>query len=438
LAANLVGLALATSWSFIYYKKVLGGTEVLLQAAGVLFVWALWSRRHSGGKHGATALAIAAGLGLLAKITFAPVLAALCLASLLTRWDHQPLNPPPKMRIARLIGVVILITSPLSIALIHHELLAPENVVVSHDYLDLQINRAIGGLSTAPREGAQNLMWFALDPLQWFGPAYSTELPKFSPIGRGIGWLLIIFGCLSAWRDRDPLRSGALLRFMSLAVLLEVAILYMSNRDLHHLAQLSPHVAILLALSIERCAAMFTAPRSYRRALLSTILILPWLYSGFSALRATDSIIATSPIHTFTAKGQSDIISMVERNNVERLWSSDYDLYGVLDIRLPSIEVKNVWGDVSHRRGGHREGGVTVKVCDISGHNCPRAALQDLLRSARGGHYITVRPSAPMIYNLNPNMHDLQHAAGAVGVNIEVVDYLEDTEGRWAQLVRVF
>jgi hypothetical protein len=121
LSAGLTGLALATSWSFVYYKKVLGGTEILLQAAGVLFIWALWSRRHSGGKHGATAVAVAVGIGLLAKITFAPVLAALCLAALLTRWDHQPLKPPPRLRLLRLFTIIALITSPLTIAFIHHE-----------------------------------------------------------------------------------------------------------------------------------------------------------------------------------------------------------------------------------------------------------------------------------------------------------------------------
>ncbi len=438
LSAGLAGLALATSWSFIYYKKVLGGTEILLQAAGVLFVWALWSRRHSGGKHGATAVAVAVGLGLMAKITFAPVIAALCLAAVLTRWDHQPLKPPPKLRLLRIFGIVTLITSPLTIAFIHHEFFAPEHVVISHDFLDLQINRAFGGLTTAPREGAENLLWFALDPIQWFGPAYSAEVPNFLPLGRGFGWLLIIVGCFAAWGDRGSMKSGALLRFMSLAVPLEICALYLSNRDLHHLAQLVPHVAILLALSIERCAAMFTAPRSPRRALLALLLIYPWLHSGVASLRVTDRTISTSPIHTFTASGQSDLVELVERNGVERLWASDYDLYGALDMLLPSVEINNAWGDISHRRGTHREGGISVKVCNIQGHDCSRAALQDLLRSARGGHYLTVRPSAPMIYNLKPNMHALQHAAGAVGVNLEIVDHLEDDTGRWAELIRIF
>jgi 4-amino-4-deoxy-L-arabinose transferase-like glycosyltransferase len=437
LSAGLVGLALGTSWSFIYYKKVLGGTEILLQAAGVLFVWAMWSRRHSGGKHGATAIAVAVGLGIMAKITFAPVIAALGIATLLTRWDHQPLKPPRKLRVFRLATIVALITSPLTLAFLHHEFLAPEHVVVSHDYLDLQLNRAFGGLSTAPREGAENLLWFALDPIQWFGPSYSAEVPNFSPLGRGFGWLLITVGSFAAWRDRDSNRSGALLRFMSLAVPLEICALYLSNRDLHHLAQLSPQVAILLALSTERCAAMFTAPRSLKRAVLSLLLIFPWLQSGVSSLKVTDATISTSPIHTFTVRGQSSLVELVERNNVERLWSSDYDLYGVLDILLPTVDTNNAWGDISHRRGGHRVDGQTVKVCDIAGHDCPRAALQDLLSSARGAHYLIVRPSAPMIYNLKPNIHDLQHAASAAGVELLIVDYLEDESGRWAELISI-
>ena len=49
LAAGLGALFLATDWSFLFYKKVLGGTEILLQGAALGCLWALWSRRWRTG-----------------------------------------------------------------------------------------------------------------------------------------------------------------------------------------------------------------------------------------------------------------------------------------------------------------------------------------------------------------------------------------------------
>ena len=73
IAAALAALVLATDWSFVFYRKVLGGTEILLQAAALLALWALWSRRWSGGRHGAAAIAVGVGVGLLAKATFVAI-----------------------------------------------------------------------------------------------------------------------------------------------------------------------------------------------------------------------------------------------------------------------------------------------------------------------------------------------------------------------------
>ena len=58
-AAGGVALLLASDWAFVFFKKVLGGTEILLQTAGLLVLWSLWSRRwcptvfqHGGCAHG--------------------------------------------------------------------------------------------------------------------------------------------------------------------------------------------------------------------------------------------------------------------------------------------------------------------------------------------------------------------------------------------------
>ena len=120
IAAAVAALALATDWNFLFYRKVLGGTEILLQAALLLSLWALWSRRWAGGKHGGTAIAVGIGLGLLAKATFLPSLIAFGVAVLLTRKDHPATQPPKPISSTWLAGIIVLLTAPLWISWIDH------------------------------------------------------------------------------------------------------------------------------------------------------------------------------------------------------------------------------------------------------------------------------------------------------------------------------
>ena len=418
IAAAVTALALATDWNFLFYRKVLGGTEILLQAAFLLTLWAFWSRRWSGGKHGGEAIAIGVGLGILAKATFFPTLAAFGIVAVLTRGDHPTTQAPAPIRTGRCLGIIALLTAPLWVSWLHHGLGVPSDPhLLSHDFLGLQIERAWSGLFSdgQAREAPATLWWFLNSPLPWFEAAYqSTVANGFS--WRLVAWTVPVAGSLLAWRDSQNSRNRALLRFMSLFVPLQLLLLWLANKDLHHLAQAAVPTAIWFGLATERLAAKISPPRSPKRAFLSLWLCLPWMLGGIQSLRATDLALDTTPIHSFTKQGQKSLKGLIQNAGVTHLWASDYDLYGMLENHLPNIRVTHIWGEVSTRKRSRED------------------SLKQLLRAATGAHYLTIRPSAPMIYNLSPSTSLLQSAAADLGLTLKTQGVLQDDKGIWAQL----
>ena len=425
IAAALAALALATDWSFVFYRKVLGGTEVLLQAAGLLALWALWSRRWAGGRHGAPAVAVGAGLGLMAKVTFAATLGALATAALATRRDRPALKPPPTPHWWVLAAIVLGLTLPLWVAALHH-LAVPEPHLRSHDQLGLQWDRAWRGLtnlfegrSGPAREPASTLWAYVAHPLSWFEDAYGGSPPGPSP-WRLFGWGAVVAGSALEWWRRSNSPAGALLRFLSVYGPLQVLVLWLANRDLHHLAQATPTVCLWFGLAVERLAATVTQSKSPKRAALALLLALPWLWSGPQLLRTTDPVLATLAAPQFTESGQRELTEALRAAEVEALWAADYDLYGMLETRLPELEVTHAWGDVS-RRFKDRE-----------------AATADLLQAARGAHVLFLEPSALRIYDLSPSPTDLGRIAEGARVTVTEVTRLRGRQvGTWAWLYRV-
>lgn len=421
IAAAVAALALATDWNFVFYRKVLGGTEVLLQAALLLTLWALWSRRWAGGKHGGDAIAVGIGLGLLAKATFLPTLAAFGIVVALTRRDHPVTQAPAPLQNARFLGIVALLTSPLWVSWLHHGIGVPATPHLnSHDYLGFQFQRAWDGLFSAgqARETPATLWWYLSSPIPWFEAAYKSTVSSGFP-WRMIAWVVPIVGSVLAWRDTLESRPRALLRFMSLFVPLQLLFLWAANKDLHHLAQAAVPTAIWFGLSTDRLTAMFTPPRSPRRAIYSFLLCLPWMAGGILALQKTDIALASSPIHSFTKTGQLKLQNLIQDADVKHLWASDYDLYGQLEMRLPQTQVTHVWGEVSRRESS------------------PSESLDALLQAASGDHYLVVRKSAPMIYNLSPTPKDLEKAAERTGLRIDEIGFIDDDLGKWARLYAI-
>ena len=369
-------LVLASAWSFLFYRKVLGGTEVLLQAAALLVLWSFWSRRWAGGRLGSPAIAVGVGLGLLAKVTFGVTLVAFAIAALATRWDKPALKPPPPLPLWKMGGVVVLLVSPLLLSAADHVGVA---ALPTHDHLGLQLERAFDGLrrlfsggAVPAREASGSLRWFLVDPLAWFGAAYGAEAPPGHLFLRLVGWGVVLGGSLLSWIQRRSERSDALLRFCSLFVPLQLLLLWLANRDLHHLAQATPMVAIWFGLAATRLLQLRFNPRSLAASALGVLLALPWVIAGGLHLQATDRVLSELPVRHFTEQGQAELVDFVDHRGP--LWACDYDLYGMLEAR--GVEVTHLWADHAQRYG--------------------EPVLEDLPAE---GYYLWVEPSAPMIYN---------------------------------------
>ncbi len=399
-AAGAAALLIASDWSFVFYRKVLGGTEILLQAAALLVLWSLWSRRWKGGTHGTVAIAVGIGLGLLAKATFIATLAAYAVAAILTRWDRSAMRPPDRVHRGLVIIIPLVLVSPLLLTTIHHALLPAS--IVSHDTLAMQFGR-IGGGGASARESVANLLAFLGHPLATFQAAWQcASVATFSPL-RTVGFALALGGIALEWRHRTVSPSAALLRYLSLAVPFQLAFLFLANRDLHHLAQAAVPLALLVALAADRLAATVSPPRSTLRALTTLALIAPLVIGGVQELRQTDAIVRSCRSPSFTEAGQDALITMLRRNHVRRLVTTSYEAYGMIEARAPDIVVIDAWGAMSN---GER-------------------VLPALLRVASGGHYLSMKGSAPFIYDWRP-----EHVPGEI-------DAISDGESNWAELFRV-
>lgn len=409
-AAAVTALLLATDWHFLFYKKVLGGTEILLQAAALLCIWAVWSRRWAGGRRALLALGVGIGLGMLAKSTFAITLVALGLTTLLTRWDRPERQAPSWRGLGKALVAVVVLTAPLWVAGLHRALapdLPPD--LHTHDLSGQQWDRVLNALKmgrTPVREELGNVVAWAGDPLAFLGRAYGVPHAG-GAVGpaRGLGWLLLVGGVGLAWKDRHPTPRQALHRFCSLLLVLQVGLLLLVARDLHHLAQAAPTLAIVAGLSLDALAGLRAPPRGPARARAALLLSLPWLLAGTATLWRTDGVVARIPVPTFTRAGQAALVALVEGAGTERLVVADYETYGVFETLAPQVRVEHLWPLVARERG---------------------AATGPVLRHAAGAHLLVPRASAPMVYNLRTGAADLEEAAAAEGLVLDPVGALPD------------
>lgn len=421
-AGLVAACVLATDWSFVYYRKVLGGTEIALQFAALWFVVAWFSRRRGEGRQEG-ARGLAAGLGMVAKVTF---VAAVVASAVAVRCVPRGVDRLPVRR-TRWIGPVafLVVVSPLVLASLHRAVGLPADPLIrSHDDLGLQAARLLDGWSTlfagrAPaREGFANLFWFLLEPIGWFRDAYGAQAAGWGgAIARGMGWVFVLLGSWRCWRTRTPGPVDLLLRVVSVQTLVQGTLLWLFNRDLHHLAQVTPFLALWIGLAAARLHAE-PGPRGLLRRLVPIVVAGSFMGAGFRSLLLTDTVLASLRAPTFTEHGQAALVDLLRQHGVQRLWTSDYDLYGVFEVRAPELDVAHAWGAVS-------------RAAD-------RGALtRQILMVARGGHWLLVRPSAPMIYNHHPRPADVVREGAAGGLLVTEEGRLEDAFGPWAWLLRV-
>ena len=153
----IMGIILATDWNFLFYKNLLGGTELCLQLASLGIMWVLWTKRSWGW------LLFWMALGLQAKVTFAfliiPVLTTIVLFRI----------PLPKEKIKQGLGVSFILMIPLMIQAYHHHHV--EGLVQSHDTWEMQLSRVMHAFSGSPmkaiREQGSNVWLWMSNPLQF-------------------------------------------------------------------------------------------------------------------------------------------------------------------------------------------------------------------------------------------------------------------------------
>lgn len=415
LPAGLVAVLLGSDWSFVFYKRVLSGTEVLLQAGALLTVWAIWSRRWRGGVHGTLGITLGIAFGLEAKVTFVCTLLAIGLAALVTRWDRPAVGPPAPLRVPVLaLGLVGLL--PVVLAAVHAAQVPAALLVHSHDTLGLQLSR-IQASSDMARESWRNVIAFTGNPNAFWGWALgASEVPALSP-GRLLGLGVLAAGTALGWSGLKgaPSPSDALLRFLSVLCPLQTLFLFFANHDLHHLAQSSVFWGMWMALAISRVAATFGRARSLKRALTAGLFASPVIFAGADQLLETDVVLSSAPQSTFRESGQRAIVTLLEQNHVERLVTSDYEVYGMIDVRAPKVEITHTWAAFSRK----------VKE------------PWRVLSLARGGHYLALRPTTPMIYNWSPTPDQVRAAAVQAGVTVTGVGELRDGAAVWASLWQV-
>jgi len=407
IAATAAALLLATDWVFVFFRRALGGTELLLSAASLICLWALWDRRWAGGRHGLTALALGVGLGLTAKLTFVLTLVPLAVTAWILRWDKPKMGPPLPDRWTPMALALLAPMVPLLIGLLHHTQ-ADLPALASHDHWQIQAERVWGTLSGGPRPARESLAallaWIG-DPRAFLGTAWGASAPPwFSPM-RFLGWAVIAGGVFTAWRDRDATPRLALARFCSVFLVTQVALIWGVARDLHHLAIATPTLMILAGLSLEALMGQWSPPRSNRRGFLVALVCLPWVILGIHSMSQTDGSLGTIKRPTVSRSGQNALVAMLREQGVTKLVTMDYESAGALDILAPEIEFKHGWSRIAAER---------------------KTALGSLLREARGGHLLVV-PSAPSwTYNLKPREPDLATAAAQAGAVWEEVDRLPD------------
>jgi hypothetical protein len=272
---------------------------------------------------------------------------------------------------------------PYAVGASHHGSIPSEPHVVSHDFPSIQwsrVTRWIGGGHGGARESLAAVASFFGNPLAFFGPAYGAAAPSpLSPI-RLLGWIFVLRGALGAGR---PVRILGAFLVLSTVALLVVA------REMHHLAMLTPALALWAALSLDSFART-----SHLRAVVS---VAPLVAANVIALTATGRVLATVHPPTFTTSDQAALVALLRENEVRRLVVSDYASYGMLEVLAPDVEVQHVWAYTSWRGS---------------------AVLPNVLRLASGAWFLVVESEAPLRYDLHPTKDTLEEKARFADVGV--------------------
>ena len=367
---------LVSDWNFSFYKYALGNTEIFLQLGWLLCIFALlkWQSNEDGSLY----LGWGFGLGFLAKITFLLHLFPLGIGLLFIR--------PKQLAWKKILLPILLCSLPFLLTLL---LFYPQELAVrSHDFFSLQWERiqdALSGKNTSLREQHSNIWLWLFDPLPFFERAYKVPDIAMHWLFKTIG---VISGLALIWRKRQC-KSIQILGTMCFS---QIAILSLIAKDLHHLVIGTP-LFWLFWIEVWRQNSdlrWFLAPA-----------ILPWFIGNVQILSDSPQTILAVQTPSFSKTSQEKLVDILRQNSVQKLVTMDYEIYGVLEVLTPEIDVLHGWAAISHER---------------------KKALPYLLKEASGGHLMVLKSSAAMIYNLQPTRQQLEMEAKPLGLQLTLLE----------------
>lgn len=372
---------LMTDWNYLFYKKALGNTEILLQVSWMMCIlplllnWTLKAQRQY--------LVFGLILGLWTKITFVLHLLPLIIGIL---WvNEQRMALFKSLTLGIFFGLLpgfcfIWWTESIDIP------------IRSHDFWAMQwqrIQHALSGQSSNVREHSSNVWLWLLDPLPFFSRAYGVAPTLWHGWGRLLGYLLTLWILI---RTSIPDTARWLSVWGS-----QVLVLAVVAQDLHHLAIATP----LLWLCI-----VYIWNHTQQKS-LKFLAIGGFLLGNVWILLDTPKQINQVSTPTFSESRQTELIHMLQTHDVTRLITMDYEIFGVIEVLAPAIQVTHAWPSISIERW---------------------AVLPNLLDNYPSSHLIVLSSSMPMIYNLQPTKHRLEETAKQYGHHIQWIDSIDGVE----------
>ena len=368
----LLTLLLASDWTFLFYKRALGGTEVWLQLGVILCL--LSALKFHRNEDGSVLLGWGMAIGLLAKVTFVFSLLPTLLALIWMR--------PQTLRLRSIaVPCILLLSLPLLTILAFSN---TDIIVHSHDFFTLQWERLSNVFTaTGPsRETSSNIQLWMLDPLPFFERAYQVSEIQNQWEWKALGWVVAVIVLLSQ-------RTDTTLRWMSCVLAGQILLLGSIAKDLHHLAMVTPVLYIWLLFLVRHLPPKWTV-----------LFAIPWLLGNLQILATSSEVIEKVRTPTFSMQQQQRLVDLLRTHNVQSILTMDYEIYGVLEAIAPDINVTHGWGAISHERAG---------------------ALPGLLKTSSGGHLLVLRSSSGMIYNLRPSEENLRHQAKKAQVDVKKI-----------------
>ena len=212
--------------------------------------------------------------------------------------------------------------------------------VRSHDFWTLQWERilsALSGSNTSIREQNLNIWMWLFDPLPFFTKAYGVASIPW----HGWGKIIVYLGALLAgWH----LRSNTTMASTHLVPIISGTLLTWIAKDLHHLAMATPLLGLWLVYTFDQVS--WKAP---------PLLVMGGLWFGTQIWTLTDApkIINAVKTPTFSEMRQQALEDLITQNDyIQRLITMDYEVYGVLEARMPWLPMTHMWYLNQHRALG--------------------------------------------------------------------------------------